>query len=270
MTNRKKLLGLGLWSGVTALAVTAVGGISYAAPAKIPNGDGELKLCFNKSDANHKNGGAELSIYNPGENEKKCAQGDRKIVINQTGPKGARGPQGPQGPQGVPGPAGVGALGPIGPQGPAGAAGPSRIPVSGIAATTLGLGANGRVFYPSGQLIGAGSGLVATAPFAFTISDFSVFLPNDVVGAPISFTLVVSTDGGATYTSSLNCRFQPDEDSAPDSCTSEGSVTVPANAVYAFATGAESDPEGTPGDPEDDDAPLPAGSRFAYSITPTT
>lgn len=94
-------------TALLALSVGAVAGVGYAAPGTgIPDSKGEIKLCYDRSDANWNDGGAVLSIYNPGKNDKKCAKGQRKLELQTQAGDGERGPRGQQGPAGQQGVAG--------------------------------------------------------------------------------------------------------------------------------------------------------------------
>ncbi|HVE26348.1 MAG TPA: hypothetical protein VNC22_13130 [Sporichthya sp.] len=74
--------------------MTAFSGVGLAAPSTIPSNDGTVRLCYNLSEATSRNGGAALRIYDTGINAKKCKSGDKKLTINQQGPRGLRGPAG--------------------------------------------------------------------------------------------------------------------------------------------------------------------------------
>lgn len=81
-------------AAVTAAGVAAFSGVGFAAPSTIPGNGGTVWLCYNKSEATSRNGGTDLRIYDEGVNANKCKSGDKKLTINQQGPRGPRGPAG--------------------------------------------------------------------------------------------------------------------------------------------------------------------------------
>src|SRR5262245_24355766 len=92
--------------------------IGVAAWATIPDSDGVIHACLNKST------GA-LRVVDP--ETTSCRTSEVALEWSQLGPEGPEGPEGPPGPQGVPGPQGPagprglqGVPGPLGPAGPAG------------------------------------------------------------------------------------------------------------------------------------------------------
>src|SRR5262245_2118028 len=72
--------------------------------ATIPDANGVIHACYNKSDKKIR------VIDYP---EETCKDGEESLDWNRTGPPGPQGPQGPQGAQGPSGP--IGATGPAGP-----------------------------------------------------------------------------------------------------------------------------------------------------------
>lgn len=234
MGSSRTWLGLGSGIVVTALGVAAVGGIGYASPgvgADIPDGDGEIKLCFDSGDANTKDGGALLSIYNPGKNGKKCAPGDRTLSIDRKGEKGSKGERGARGTRGKR------------------EAGPSRIPVSGYAIEAIDpvKDEEFNAYFPSGVVNGTSTAF-ARAPFAFTITDFRVVVPEASENAR-SYAVAAASPPASQVV--LVCTIEAGE----TACTADGSLNVAKSAIYAFGL-----------DPEGSLAPLPAGSQFSYVI----
>jgi hypothetical protein len=125
----------GVVLGIMALVVVAAGG-AYAATS----GGGTISVCVSKS------GGG---LYKA----RHCAAGERKLIWNVTGPKGAGGKTGSAGVAGGAGPAGPG--GATGPAGPAG----NNVTVTETTTVSVDTGAFGSaaVHCPSGdQALGGG------------------------------------------------------------------------------------------------------------------
>lgn len=80
--------------------VAALGGVAVAAPV---GGDGRVHLCYDQATVDTQDGNFLVAV-NAGD---ACPTDfPQRLVINQTGPKGAPGPQGPTGPSGAKGPTG--------------------------------------------------------------------------------------------------------------------------------------------------------------------
>lgn len=235
-----------------------VGGVSYAAPSDIPDDSGDIKLCFNKSDAKKQNGGAVLSIYDPEHNKKKCAKGDRKLEIEQEGDQGPAGPQGPQGVPGAPGAAGAPGL--------PGLPGPLQLPVTAsntgplLADFPPGGAVTPTSYIPVGAISIANLGTAGLAPFTFTIEADSfrmVITDDNDPGGPDS-----SIADGATRTYTLRnittgdeitCTATGDADTDPDTCIGTGDdLVVNAGDSYDLLI---------------DDGNLPPLSQIAYTIS---
>lgn len=100
----------------------AIGLLSIAVYASIPDSAGVIHACYSK------NSGA-LHVIDSSLTQ--CKPGEIPLAWNQIGPPGPAGPPGPVGPAGPPGPTGPqgiqGAVGPPGPQGPTGPSGASGL-----------------------------------------------------------------------------------------------------------------------------------------------
>lgn len=235
-------VGIGVVIGAFGLA--AVGGVGYAAPAalgKIPNGDDEIKLCYDKSEANNKSGGAVLSIFNPSRNEKRCAAGEKVLEIDAQGERGRRGPQGEQGKQGE--------------QGDDGAPVPNQLFDSGFVTELIDSDGTD-IFFPSGPISASTPNpAYASTPFAIRISDFVMTLPDSPDGTPSRMYVLRTFNADLTPSGGITCTIPAEAagDTIRDSCAPTAAFfTVTPDRFYAFEVVTDD---------------LPAGSSFEYLIT---
>src|SRR3954470_20135361 len=127
---------LKLTTVVAPLAGMLLLGIVAVASATIPDGNGVIHGCYNKSGGNLRV--IDASVRNCSSNETAVNWSSR----GPAGPKGDTGPQGPTGPRGDSGPAGPqGRPGPKGDTGPAGPAVPGPAGLPGSAGPTGDTGA---------------------------------------------------------------------------------------------------------------------------------
>ncbi len=202
--HASKYLTLTVGTATAAVAGMVIGGVGFAAPASIPDKQGQVSLCFNAKESRNVNGGTDLRIYDAGQNSKKCAKGDKKLTINQ------RGPAGPQG--------------------------PSAVSASGFVPGNSGVAA-GITTAMEGRIADFPNPSFSTAAFALTISNFRLNAAVPVNAANV-YQIVVDADGSGPggFTAAGNCTIVEGATAnvADNYCTVAGPIAVPANARYAL------------------------------------